>query len=167
MEAERALGPQALARDGLSTEGLFRRRRALAASSRSSGRAERADPAAPRGPRSGGGCALVGRAKIVNEGRDDLRRSSASRFDGGQARARQPRRAGTWRSVDNVFINYGISLVSSAHVTIGDDCLIGTHVMVMDCDFHRVDDKRYDTSGKPITLETGSGSGIARSSSKA
>ena len=54
---------------------------------------------------------------------------------------------------DYVFVNYGSSLVSSAHVKIGDDCLIGTHLMVMDCDFHRVEDKAWDTTGVPIVLE--------------
>jgi len=54
---------------------------------------------------------------------------------------------------NNVFINYGSSLVASAHVRIGDDCLIGTHVMVMDCDFHRVEDKEWDTTGEPIDIE--------------
>jgi acetyltransferase-like isoleucine patch superfamily enzyme len=54
---------------------------------------------------------------------------------------------------NNVFINYGSSLVSSVHVKVGDDCLIGTHVMVMDTDFHRVEDKAWDISGKPIVLE--------------
>lgn len=54
---------------------------------------------------------------------------------------------------NNVFINYGSSLVSSAHVRIGDDCLIGAHVTVMDCDFHRVEDKAWDTTGLPIAIE--------------
>jgi maltose O-acetyltransferase len=54
---------------------------------------------------------------------------------------------------DNVFVNYGSSLVSSAHVRVGDGCLIGTHVMVMDCDFHRVEDKAWDTTGHPVILE--------------
>ena len=54
---------------------------------------------------------------------------------------------------DNVFINYGSSLVASNHVKIGNDCLIGTHVMVMDCDFHRVEDKAWDTTGMPIIVE--------------
>jgi acetyltransferase-like isoleucine patch superfamily enzyme len=53
---------------------------------------------------------------------------------------------------DNVFINYGSSLVASTHVKIGNDCMIGTHVMVMDCDFHRVEDKAWDTTGKPIVI---------------
>lgn len=53
----------------------------------------------------------------------------------------------------NVFINFGSSLVAGAHIRIGDDCLIGTHVTVMDCDFHRIEDKAYDTSGYPIVIE--------------
>ncbi len=54
---------------------------------------------------------------------------------------------------DNVFINYGTSLVASAHVKIGSDCLIGTYVQVMDTDFHRVEDKAWDTTGEPIVIE--------------
>jgi carbonic anhydrase/acetyltransferase-like protein (isoleucine patch superfamily) len=46
---------------------------------------------------------------------------------------------------DNVFINYGGSLASSAHVRVSNDRLIGTHVMVMDRDFHR--------TGAPVLLE--------------
>jgi acetyltransferase-like isoleucine patch superfamily enzyme len=53
---------------------------------------------------------------------------------------------------DNVFINYGSSLVASNHVKIGNDALVGTHVMVMDCDFHRVEDKAWDTEGQPIIV---------------
>jgi acetyltransferase-like isoleucine patch superfamily enzyme len=54
---------------------------------------------------------------------------------------------------DNVFINYGSSLVAANHVKIGNDCLIGTHVTIMDCDFHRVEDKSWDTEGHPITIQ--------------
>ncbi len=54
---------------------------------------------------------------------------------------------------DNVFINYGSSLVSTKRVRVGNDCLIGTHVQVMDSDFHRVEDKSWDPSGQPIVLE--------------
>lgn len=54
---------------------------------------------------------------------------------------------------NNVFVNYGSSIVAGAHVRIGDDALIGTHVMMMDCDFHRVEDKAYDTIGTPIVVE--------------
>lgn len=54
---------------------------------------------------------------------------------------------------NNVFVNYGSSLVASSRVTIGNDCLIGAHVTVMDCDFHRVEDKGWDTTGEPIVIE--------------
>jgi acetyltransferase-like isoleucine patch superfamily enzyme len=54
---------------------------------------------------------------------------------------------------NNVFINYGSSLVASNHVKIGNDAMIGTHVMIMDCDFHRVEDKAWDTTGLPIIVE--------------
>lgn len=60
---------------------------------------------------------------------------------------------GTLEIGDNAFINYGSSIVASAHVRIGNDCLIGTHVTVMDCDFHRVEDKTWDTSGVPIVID--------------
>jgi acetyltransferase-like isoleucine patch superfamily enzyme len=54
---------------------------------------------------------------------------------------------------NNVFINYGASIVASNLVRIGNDCLIGTHVMVMDTDFHRVEDKSWDSTGYPIIIE--------------
>ena len=54
---------------------------------------------------------------------------------------------------DNVFINYGSSLVASRHVRVGNDVLIGSHVMVMDCDFHRVEDKVWDSAGAPVVIE--------------
>jgi maltose O-acetyltransferase len=60
---------------------------------------------------------------------------------------------GTLEVGNNVFINFGSSIVAARQVTIGNDCLIGTHVSVMDCDFHRVEDKSWDTSGQPVILE--------------
>ena len=54
---------------------------------------------------------------------------------------------------NNVFVNYGTSLVSKAHVRIGDDCLIGSHVTVMDCDFHHVENKGWDETGDEIVIE--------------
>jgi len=95
---------------------------------------------------------LRGRARIVNDGimsfgdriRLDSRLATLElvTVDGGHLEIG-----------DNVFINHGSSIVSSSHVKIGNDCLIGTHVMVMDCDFHRVEDKAWDTTGRPIVIE--------------
>lgn len=95
---------------------------------------------------------LWGRPKVVNQGRmtfgdrvrlvSDVATLELVSLEGGHLEIG-----------DNVFINYGSSLVAAALVRVGNDCLIGTHVMVMDCDFHRVEDKAWDTSGKPVVLE--------------
>ena len=95
---------------------------------------------------------LRGRMRVSNEGRltignrvrlvSTLARSELATLPGGHIEIG-----------DNVFINFGTSIVSSARVSIGSDCLIGTHVTIMDCDFHRVEDKAWDTTGQPIVLE--------------
>jgi acetyltransferase-like isoleucine patch superfamily enzyme len=100
----------------------------------------------------GGRITLRGRPSVVNEGRMTL-----------GDRVRLVSTIATLELVtvgdghldigDNVFINYGSSLVASRYVRIGNDCLIGTHVMLMDCDFHRVEDKAWDTHGVPVVLE--------------
>ncbi len=94
---------------------------------------------------------LRGRAKVVNGGA--LVIGDRVRLDSTVATlelATLP--GGRIEIADNVFINYGASIISSALVRIGAGCLIGTHVMVMDCDFHRVEDKAWDTSGEPVVL---------------
>ena len=56
---------------------------------------------------------------------------------------------------DNTFINYGCSIAAAEAVHIGADCNIGTYVMIMDSDFHRLEPERRndwpDTA--PIILE--------------
>ena len=95
---------------------------------------------------------LRGRPKIANQGQLTL--GERVRLDSTVATLELVSLPGGHLEIgNNVFINYGTSIVSSAHVKIGDDCLIGTHVMVMDCDFHRVEDKVWDTTGRPIAIE--------------
>jgi maltose O-acetyltransferase len=95
---------------------------------------------------------LNGNPKVVNEGRMTF--GERVRLDSTVAKLEMVVLPGGHLEVgNNVFVNYGSSLVSSKHVKIGDDVLIGTHVMVMDCDFHRVEDKSWDTTGEPIVLE--------------
>jgi maltose O-acetyltransferase len=95
---------------------------------------------------------LVGTPKVVNQG--TMTFGERVRLDSTVAKLEMVVLPGGHLEVgNNVFVNYGSSLVSSKHVKIGDDVLIGTHVMVMDCDFHRVEDKSWDTSGEPIVLE--------------
>jgi maltose O-acetyltransferase len=95
---------------------------------------------------------LAGSPKVVNQG--TMTFGERVRLDSTVAKLELVVMPGGHLEVgNNVFVNYGSSLVSSKHVKIGDDVLIGTHVMVMDCDFHRVEDKSWDTSGEPIVLE--------------
>jgi acetyltransferase-like isoleucine patch superfamily enzyme len=95
---------------------------------------------------------LRGRPRVVNQGRMTF--GDRVRLDSTVATLELVTLPGGYLEIgNNVFINYGTSLVSSARVKVGDDCLIGTHVMLMDCDFHRVEDKAWDTSGKPIMIE--------------
>jgi acetyltransferase-like isoleucine patch superfamily enzyme len=94
---------------------------------------------------------LRGRPKIVNAGRMTF--GDRVRLDSTLAPLELVSlRRGHLEIGNNVFVNYGTSIVASAHVKIGDGCLIGTHVMVMDCDFHRVEDKTWDTTGAPVVL---------------
>jgi maltose O-acetyltransferase len=95
---------------------------------------------------------LVGHPKVVNQGRMTF--GERVRLDSTVAKMELVALPGGHLDIgNNVFINYGSSLVSSKHVKVGDDCLIGTHVMVMDTDFHRVEDKAWDTTGESIVIE--------------
>lgn len=95
---------------------------------------------------------LRGNPKIVNEGKMTF--GERVRLDSTVAQLEMVVLPGGYLELgNNVFVNYGSSLVSSKHVKIGNDVLIGTHVMVMDTDFHRVEDKAWDTSGEPIVVE--------------
>src|SRR5579885_2113010 len=105
-----------------------------------------------RATRLGKRVTLRGRPKVVNQGTMTI--GERVRLDSTVATLELVTLPGGHLEIaDNVFINYGSSLVSSARVSVGRDCLIGTHVMVMDCDFHRVEDKVWDTTGAPVVLE--------------
>lgn len=56
---------------------------------------------------------------------------------------------------ERAYINYGCSIAASQHISIGPRCSIGTHVMMMDNDFHRIEPERRDErpESRPIVLE--------------
>jgi len=57
-----------------------------------------------------------------------------------------------------VFINYGSSISAHTLVRIGDDCKIGQHAIILDCDYHELDDPlHYGGHGEslPVVLEQG------------
>lgn len=54
---------------------------------------------------------------------------------------------------DDVFMNAGAGIGSTVSVTIGNGCLIGVDVMIMDCDFHDPVTKTPTIEGAPIVIE--------------
>lgn len=53
---------------------------------------------------------------------------------------------------DRVFLNYGTSLSAHELVRIGDRCQIGSHVCMMDNDYHSVEDRDRPGESGPIVL---------------
>jgi acetyltransferase-like isoleucine patch superfamily enzyme len=100
----------------------------------------------------GGRITLRGRPRVMNQGKMCF--GDRVRLDSTLAPLELATIDGGFLEIgDNVFINFGTSIVAAAHVKIGADSLIGTHVTVMDTDFHRVEDKAWDTTGRPIIIE--------------
>jgi acetyltransferase-like isoleucine patch superfamily enzyme len=56
---------------------------------------------------------------------------------------------------DRTFINYGCSIAATELVRIGASCTIGTHVIIMDNDYHRLEPERRNErpDSAPIILE--------------
>jgi len=62
---------------------------------------------------------------------------------------------GTLRLDDGVYINYGCSISANELVHIGADCTIGTYVIIMDNNFHRLEPeyRQEIPPSMPIILE--------------
>jgi acetyltransferase-like isoleucine patch superfamily enzyme len=62
---------------------------------------------------------------------------------------------GTLDIGERTYINYGCSLSAQLLVKLGADCNIGTHCIMMDNDFHRLEPERRmeEPPSKPIILE--------------
>jgi maltose O-acetyltransferase len=56
---------------------------------------------------------------------------------------------------DDVFINYGGSIYAGLFVSIGNRCLLGNHVILMDNDFHfaRPDQRLQRPPSRPVIIE--------------
>jgi maltose O-acetyltransferase len=56
---------------------------------------------------------------------------------------------------ESAFINYGCSIAANELIRIGARCSIGTYVIIMDNDFHRLEPERRDepSDTAPIVLE--------------
>jgi acetyltransferase-like isoleucine patch superfamily enzyme len=62
---------------------------------------------------------------------------------------------GTLEIGERTLVNYGGSIAAAERVSIGARCLIGTHAIIIDNDFHRLEpERRLETpQSGPITIE--------------
>jgi len=51
------------------------------------------------------------------------------------------------------FINYGVSISAHRRVSIGTDCMVGNHVIIMDGDYHSVSDHTQPGRIAPVIIE--------------
>ena len=54
---------------------------------------------------------------------------------------------------DRTMINYGADIAATKSVVIGRDCLVGTHVIILDNGFHDLLDKHKMPEAKPVIIE--------------
>lgn len=59
----------------------------------------------------------------------------------------------TLRIGNRTFINYGASLSAHRDLTIGENCLIGNYVVIMDSDYHDLQDRTKPGPAEPIVIE--------------
>jgi maltose O-acetyltransferase len=95
---------------------------------------------------------LRGRVFVENHGRIEL-------GDRVRIEARTvPVELACWRGAaisvgDGTFVNYGVSLSAHQSVTIGENCLIGNYVVIMDSDYHDLSDRTRPGEAAPIVIE--------------
>jgi len=53
---------------------------------------------------------------------------------------------------DRTFINYGVDIAATKLIKIGSDCLIGTHVSILDNDYHDVKAHKLFPPARPVTI---------------
>jgi acetyltransferase-like isoleucine patch superfamily enzyme len=53
---------------------------------------------------------------------------------------------------DRTFINYGVDIAATELVRIGKDCLIGTHVIILDNDFHELVERHLTPKPQPVIV---------------
>jgi maltose O-acetyltransferase len=63
-------------------------------------------------------------------------------------------KGGTLDIGPRTLVNYGCSIAAHERVTIGERCLIGTHAIIIDNDFHRIEPERRlePPESRPITI---------------
>lgn len=94
---------------------------------------------------------LYGRCKVANYGRIHI--GDRLLMYGSTVRCELVAHAGgTLEIGSRVFVNYGCSISAHQHVSIGDGCLIGQYGIIMDCDYHSVEDEFGHGDVRPISI---------------
>jgi acetyltransferase-like isoleucine patch superfamily enzyme len=53
---------------------------------------------------------------------------------------------------DRTFINYGCDICAARRITIGPDCLLGTHVIILDSSHHELHDRLQRPEPSPVQI---------------
>lgn len=56
---------------------------------------------------------------------------------------------------DRTVLNYGVDISAVEHVSIGADCLLGTHVSILDNDFHELTARDRMPESRPVVIGDG------------
>jgi len=94
---------------------------------------------------------VIGRAFIQNKGEivfgdrvliySNFARSVYATFPGGRIEIG-----------DRTVLNYGVDIAATKLVKIGEDCLIGTHAIILDNDFHEITERKSIPEPKPVII---------------
>ena len=95
---------------------------------------------------------LRGKALVINKGA--MRIEDRVRLDGTTVRLELVCFGGAELTIgEGTYINYGSNISATRHVSIGRNCSIGQYAIIMDNDYHQVDDHRTMGVPKPIVIE--------------
>lgn len=94
---------------------------------------------------------LYGRCQVGNYGQIAI--GDRLLMYGGTVRCELTAHAGGKLEIGNrVFVNYGCSISAHQHVRIGDGCLIGQYGIILDCDYHSLEDGDDHGDVRPISI---------------
>ncbi len=61
-------------------------------------------------------------------------------------------RGGRLEIGDRTVLNYGVDIAATSLVRIGADCMLGTHVSILDNDFHDLADRERRPEARPVRI---------------
>jgi acetyltransferase-like isoleucine patch superfamily enzyme len=98
------------------------------------------------------GVRLRGRVFVENHG--EIRLGEKVRIDGRTVPVEMVAHQGARLTVGaRTYLNYGVSLSAHQEVTIGENCLIGNYVNVLDSDYHDLRDRSKPGESAPVIIE--------------